>query len=276
MTEHFNTLLELALKEDLGKEGDISSGAVFDDQTDVYYLVAKQPGILCGKDQFSAVFEKIDPECTVDFKYDDGDELKNGDVAAVVKGKVLSILTAERTGLNFLCHLSGIATKTKQFVKAAGNSKVKILDTRKTLPAYRELEKYAVACGGGTNHRMGLYDMVMLKDNHIDAAGGITGAVEKVRSKWGSQYKIEVETRTLEEVEEAVRCGVDRIMLDNMSNELMSKAVALIDGKAESEASGNMSLERIAEVAATGVDFISFGELTHTVKTFDFSLRKKA
>ena len=175
--------------------------------------------------------------------------------------------------MNLLSHLSGIASKTNEFVRET-NGRSTILDTRKTLPGLRELQKYAVRCGGGENHRMGLYDMVMVKDNHIDAAGGIEKAVNKVRDKWGSKYKIEVETRTLEEVGKALISGVDRIMLDNMNIETMRKAVELINGKTETEASGNMILDRISKVSQTGVDFISVGELTHTVKAFDFSLKR--
>ena len=175
--------------------------------------------------------------------------------------------------MNLLSHLSGIASKTNEFVRET-NGRSTILDTRKTLPGLRELQKYAVCCGGGENHRMGLYDMVMIKDNHIDAAGGIEKAVKKVREKWGSKFKIVVETRDLEEVKQAVRSGVDRIMLDNMNIETMHKAIELINGKTETEASGNMTLERISEVSRTGVDYISVGELTHTVKAFDFSLKR--
>lgn len=219
------------------------------------------------------MFKEVDPEVTLKFKFKDGDKLKPKDEIAVISGKVSSMLIAERTALNFLSHLSGIATKTSAFV-AASSGKTEILDTRKTLPGYRVLHKYAVKCGGGTNHRMGLFDLVMIKDNHADAAGGITKAVAAVRAKHGSKYRIEVETRNLDEVQEALYNKVDIIMLDNMDNELTSKAVKLIDGKAKVEASGNMTLERIPGVAKTGVDFISIGELTHTIKAFDFSLRK--
>lgn len=266
-------LIKAALEEDLHAAGDVTSQSIFSLEENSFRLISKDSGILCGKEIFEAVFQEVDPEVKVDFKFKDGDKLKPKDEIAIVSGKVSSMLIAERTALNFLSHLSGIATKTAAFV-AASNGKTEILDTRKTLPGYRVMHKYAVKCGGGTNHRMGLFDLVMIKDNHADAAGGITKAVAAVRAKHGEKYRIEVETRNLEEVQEALDNKVDIIMLDNMDNQLTSQAVQLIAGRAKVEASGNMSLERIPGVAETGVDFISIGELTHTVKAFDFSLRK--
>lgn len=266
-------LIKAALEEDLHATGDVTSQSIFSLEENSFRLISKDSGILCGKEIFEAVFQEVDPEVKVDFKFKDGDKLKPKDEIAIVSGKVSSMLIAERTALNFLSHLSGIATKTAAFV-AASNGKTEILDTRKTLPGYRVMHKYAVKCGGGTNHRMGLFDLVMIKDNHADAAGGITKAVAAVRAKHGEKYRIEVETRNLEEVQEALDNKVDIIMLDNMDNQLTSQAVQLIAGRAKVEASGNMSLERIPGVAETGVDFISIGELTHTVKAFDFSLRK--
>lgn len=284
-------LLKMAFEEDLSDVGDVTSDAIFiDDKVDIYWLVAKQDGVLCGADLFRESFHYIDKRCKVDFYYSDGDLLKNGQHVARVEGSVNTLLKAERVSLNFISHMSGIATQTSLFVKAvnsdfkeiAGRGSVsqlalgrtKILDTRKTLPGWRELQKYAVKCGGGTNHRMGLYDMVMIKDNHIDSAGGITEAVRMVRSRWQDQFKIEVETRTLEEVEEALTLGVDVIMLDNMDIPTMRAAVKMVDGRALTEASGNMSLERVRAVAETGVNYISVGALTHSVTVFDFSLRK--
>lgn len=266
-------ILNSALKEDLSDQGDITGEAIFTDEEDKFVLVSKEAGILCGIDEFCSVFKKIDPGIGLKVNFRDGQQIKCGDEIVIICGRVSSILKAERSALNILSHLSGIATRTAKFVQAA-EGKAIILDTRKTLPGLRDLQKYAVRCGGGQNHRMGLYDMVMIKDNHIDAAGGIALAVQKIRKKWNNKYKIEVEARNLSEVLEALSSGVDRIMLDNMSLAAMQKAVATIAGRCETEASGNMTLQRIPKVAATGVDFISVGELTHSVKALDFSLKK--
>ncbi|HQJ04947.1 MAG TPA: carboxylating nicotinate-nucleotide diphosphorylase, partial [Spirochaetota bacterium] len=210
----------------------------------------------------------------VKFYFKDGDALKKGDIVARVKGDIKTALKGERTSLNFISHLSGISSKTNAFVKEAGGF-VKILDTRKTIPGLRNLQKYAVKTGGGENHRIGLYDMVLIKDNHIDAAGGVSKAVEKVRARWKNRFKIEVETRNFDEIKEALSCKVDRIMLDNMSIDNMKEAVKIIDKKSEIEISGNMTLEKIKAIREIGIDYISFGELTHTVKVFDFSLKKE-
>ena len=273
MKIHISELIEIALYEDIKDSGDVTSSAIFTNEEDHFYLLSKDEGVLCGIDIFEKVFKIVDPLCSFKTDMSDGDEIKKNMIIANVSGKVATILKAERTALNILSHLSGIASKTAEFVREAGG-RATILDTRKTLPGLRELQKYAVRCGGGENHRMGLYDMVMIKDNHIDATGGIKKAVKKVRDKWGSKFKIEVETRDLEEVRKALNSGVDRILLDNMNIERMKKAVELINGKTEIEASGNMSLEKISEISNTGVDFISVGELSHTVKAFDFSLKR--
>jgi len=271
----FKKLIKTALKEDLGNVGDVTSEAIFPkNKEETFKLLAKQDGVLCGKDIFISVFKTIDKKCEVNFYFNDGDSLKKGDIVARVKGDVISILKGERVGLNFISHLSGIATKTNVFAKEA-QGKVKILDTRKTIPGLRVLQKYAVKCGGGDNHRMGLFDMVLIKDNHIDAAGSITKAVDKIRYKWAGKYKIEVETRNILEVQEALYCKVDRIMLDNMDIQTMREAVAVINKQAEIEVSGNMTLEKIKIMSELGIDFISFGELTHTVSVFDFSLKKE-
>ncbi len=268
-------LIKKALYEDLLDVGDVTSEPLFENNyQSVFILYSKNDGILCGKDIFTEVFNQVDKKCMVEFYFNDRDLLKKGDKVARVKGSILSILKGERTSLNIISHLSGIATKTYEFNQKA-NGKVKILDTRKTIPGLRSLQKYAVFCGGGKNHRMGLYDMVLIKDNHIDASGGIKNAVDKIRKKWGEKYKIEVETRNMNEVKEALSCNVDIIMLDNMSIDLMKEAVKIINKKFKIEASGNMTFDQIAEVAETGVDFISFGELTHTIKAFDFSLKKE-
>jgi nicotinate-nucleotide pyrophosphorylase (carboxylating) len=267
-------LVSRALEEDLDSDGDVTSLAIFDHSQDgSFTLYAKQSGILCGSGVFTLVCSEVDPKINVLFNFQDGDKLSKGAVVAEVNGPVLTVLQAERTALNFISHLSGIATKTAMFAHAS-MGRVTILDTRKTLPGYRNLQKYAVRCGGGKNHRTGLYDMVMIKDNHIDAAGSITSAVSKVRTRWDKRFAIEVETRNLDEVKEALACGVDRIMLDNMDNSMMKDAVSIINGGTEIEVSGNMTYERIPEIASLGgIDFISFGELTHTITVFDFSLK---
>jgi len=274
-------LIQEALAEDLQDRGDVTSRAVFKDEQGTFFLHAKSAGIICGLEMFSSVFQEVDPSIKVRPFFTDGNRIETGDIAAEIHGAVCSILTAERTALNFLSYMSGIATRTAAYVEQAeqsaarnGGKRTHILDTRKTLPGYRRLAKYAVSCGGGRNHRFGLHDMVLIKDNHIDAAGSITEAVSRVRKCWGNRFAIEVETRTLDEVREAAACGADRIMLDNMSCSQMQAAAAEIGGTAETEASGNMALERIAEVSDAGVDFISVGELTHSVKAFDFSLSK--
>jgi len=267
-------LIENALHEDLSTIGDVTTDSIFKDETGKFYLQAKQDGVLCGKEIFIHVFRAVDESIEITFYYSDGDKLTNGDRIASVEGSIKNILKSERVALNFLSHLSGISTKTAQYVSCLRGT-VRILDTRKTIPGLRALQKYAVLCGGGKNHRMGLYGMVMIKDNHIDGAGGISCAVTKVRENLKEEISIEVEVRNLQEVKEAIECNVDYIMLDNMSLEEMRKAVKLIGGRAKVEASGNMTLDRIEEVSETGVDYISVGELTHSVKAFDFSLKKE-
>ena len=269
------SLIKRALAEDLGRAGDVSSLALFGPaDRNRFVLVSKDQGVACGLELFSEVFRALDRRVRVATGLTDGQLLSKGQRVATVEGPVRAILSGERTAINFLSHLSGIATKTAALVSSAGPGAPAVLDTRKTIPGLRALEKYAVATGGGRNHRMGLYDMVMLKDNHIDAAGGIPQAVARARARWGRRFKIEVETRNLDEVQKALDAGADRIMLDNMDDATMREAVALVAGRAETEASGNMTLERYRALADSGIDFVSFGELTHTVRAFDFSLRK--
>ncbi len=273
--DNYKNLIKASLKEDMLKGTDITTDTIFTNKQNVTFkLLAKDSGVLCGREIFREVFNTIDKDAKVEFYFNDSDAIKKGDVVARVNGDIKTILKGERTALNFISHLSAISTKTALFVKET-RGKLKILDTRKTIPSLRVLQKYAVSCGGGQNHRIGLYDMVLIKDNHIDAAGSITLAVKKVRAKYKNKFKIEVETRNLTEVKEALELGVDRIMLDNMDINTMKEAVKIIGKRAETEASGNMTFERIGEVSETGVDFISFGELTHTIKVFDFSLKKE-
>jgi nicotinate-nucleotide pyrophosphorylase (carboxylating) len=268
-----NSLIDMALGEDVPETGDVTSEAIFADERDAFRLYSKANGILCGTGVFDAVMHRLDPAIAIRWNYKDGDAINEGAVLAEVSGKVISILKAERTALNFLSIMSAVSTRTALFVNEAAG-KLVVLDTRKTIPGMRLLQKYAVVCGGGRNHRMGLYDMVMIKDNHIDAAGGITGAVKKVRSRWGNRYRIEIETRDLDEVKEALACGADRIMLDNMDEKEMASAVKLINGACETEASGNMTVDKISRAVSAGVDYISAGELTNSIKAFDFSLKK--
>jgi nicotinate-nucleotide pyrophosphorylase (carboxylating) len=269
-------LVQLALREDLGDRGDITTNAIFAGEISRATLVSKDSGVLAGADVFRAVFAEVDSELSAEFHYSDGDHLKPGDTVAFLNGRVASILTGERVALNFLSFLSGIATSARRFADAAAaGGRAIILDTRKTLPGYRTLSKYAVRAGGAQNHRNGLYDMVLIKDNHIDFAGSITRAVERVRSKWAEEFRIEVECRTLEDISEALACGVDMVMLDNMDEQLVREAVSQKMGASgvDFEASGNVTLETAGAFSKAGVDFISVGSLTHSVKGFDFSLK---
>ena len=271
--KEFDILLKLAIDEDLGGIGDVTSEAIFGEESCKAVLISKDEGVLAGMEFFQGVFRRIDPEVKVSALLGDGARLFRGDRIALLEGKTRSLLSGERTAINFLAFLSGIATGTRAFVDTAEKSgKTLILDTRKTLPGYRRLSKYAVLVGGGKNHRMGLFDMVLIKDNHIDAAGTLTAAVDRVRSRWKDRFKIEVECRTLAEVREALKLKVDIIMLDNMDSVTAAQAVVLGDGKVLFESSGDMTLERVAEYAPTGVDYISVGKLTHSVKAFNFSM----
>ncbi len=266
-----NNLIESALLEDVGS-GDITTNFLIDgDLKTKAFLKAKENGIIAGLQIAELVFKKLDNNIIWNQNFNDGDEIKSGDILVNFMGTYKSILTGERTALNFLQRMSGIATSTSKYVQAIKHTKAKILDSRKTAPGLRLIDKYAVNIGGAMNHRIGLYDMVLIKDNHIKIAGGITNAVNKIRSKLDSGIKIEVETSTLDEVMEALNSQVDFIMLDNMTTEMMKHAVKSINGKALIEASGNMSLERVKEVAETGVDFISIGALTHSVKALDIA-----
>ena len=267
-------LLQLALSEDLGELGDVTSQAVVPEEERSATLWSKDTGVLAGEEVFTAVFRAIDSGTRVEFAVHDGALLEKGQRVAEVRGKALTILSGERTGLNFISFLSGIATATRAFVESARVSgHAVILDTRKTLPGWRALSKYAVTVGGGSNHRQALYDMVLIKDNHVDSAGSVDEAVRLVRQKWGKRFRIEVECRSTAEVTEALAAGVDMIMLDNMDAEAMGREVRRIAGRVKVEASGTMTLDRVPAVSAAGVDFISVGAMTHSVKSFDFSLK---
>ncbi len=236
-------------------------------------FLAKADGVLCGLSVALRVFELLDESFTAVIYKNDGDKIKKGDVIAELEGKTAMLLKGERTSLNLLQHMSGIATATAQAVEKVEGTNATITDTRKTLPGMRALQKYAVTCGGGKNHRFNLSDTAMLKDNHIDAGGGIENAVKIVRSKLGHTVMIEVETRNLDEVQQALNAGAEIIMLDNMDNDTMKKAVELVNGRAKLEASGGITLDTLADVAKTGVDIISIGALTHSVMAFDISMK---
>ncbi|MCK4804354.1 MAG: carboxylating nicotinate-nucleotide diphosphorylase [Spirochaetes bacterium] len=252
---------------------DVTSDAVFSDDKNEAVVISKSEGVLSGSAVFQKVFQLIDPSLSVIFFKKEGDPFHISEKIVSVKGRVKSILMGERTALNFLGHLSGIATEVSRLVRILEGTRIKILDTRKTLPGLRELEKRAVVHGGGKNHRMGLYDMVLIKDNHIDAAGSITGAVQKVRSIHADRFKIEIECRSMGEVEEALSLGVDRIMLDNMPGKMVKRAVKLIGGKTEVEVSGSMNRKRIKKLRGIPVDYISAGYITNSTAQSDFSMK---
>ncbi|MBP8639420.1 MAG: carboxylating nicotinate-nucleotide diphosphorylase [Oscillospiraceae bacterium] len=262
-----------ALKEDVGT-GDITTNCCIpaENHSEAYFL-AKEDGVICGIEIAQRVFNLVDERITLIPKIMDGAFVKRGDIIAEVIGPSRGILTGERVALNLMQRLSGTATATAKAVSSVAGTNAKIVDTRKSTPGLRVLEKYAVRVGDGHNHRFNLSDGVLIKDNHIAAAGGIAAAIAAARAAVPHVMKIEVETETLDEVSQALDAGADIIMLDNMSTELMAQAVALIDGKALTEASGNMGEKNLLEVAKTGVDYISIGALTHSVKSLDISLK---
>jgi len=266
-----------ALKEDIGSGDHSTLSSIAPDAMGKAVLKVKEDGILAGVQLAQDIFHYLEPEATFTIYKNDGDVVKYGDIAFEVSAKVHTILQAERLSLNCMQRMSGIATLTNQYVQKLKGYKTRILDTRKTTPLFRAFEKQAVKIGGGENHRMGLYDMVMLKDNHIDFCGGIEKAIEKTRQYLKDnnlQLKIEVETRTIDDVKRVLATGgIDRIMLDNYTPELMVEAVKLIDGKYETEASGGITIENIEAYAKTGVDFISVGAIIHHAVSMDLSLK---
>lgn len=270
-------LLTEALAEDIGDGDHTSLACIPPQKTGKAHLKVKESGILAGWDLAQAIFKKVDQQLEVRGNCRDGQKIDNGDLLFEVAGPLRSILTAERLVLNCMQRMSGIATQTRRYVDAISDTGTKVLDTRKTTPLLRELEKAAVRIGGGVNHRFGLYDMILIKDNHVDSAGGITRALEAAshyRNQNKPELSIEIETRNLDEVKEVLTCGLaDRIMLDNFSPALLHEAVSLIGKKMPTEASGGITLINIREYALTGVDFISVGALTHSVKSLDLSLK---
>lgn len=265
--------LETWLREDIG-HGDISTAlTVPPGSSGNGIFLMKEDGIICGLDVAAKTFHHLDRSLTFTSMVEEGQPVKKGDVVAEIAGNLSNILTAERVALNLLQRLSGISTKTRAFVDAIAGYKAKILDTRKTTPGLRNLEKYAVTIGGGQNHRFGLFDGILVKDNHIKAAGGIKEALALLDKSSPHYLAVEVEVGDLNELREALDCGVPTILLDNMTTPVMGEAVQITSGRALLEASGNMTLDRVREVAATGVDFISVGALTHSVSALDISLK---
>lgn len=270
---YIDSIINTALNEDINYIDVTTDNLILPDHTSSAYYIAKDSGVLCGIEIAKRVFELAGGNVGFETLIHDGSEVKNSDIIAKMNGSTVTLLKGERTALNILQHLSGIATATNKCVKLVEGTKASITDTRKTLPGLRAMQKYAVTVGGGKNHRFNLSDGAMLKDNHLDAYGGITGAVTALRKKIGHMVKIEVEVRNLAELQEALDNKCEVIMLDNMSCEDMKKAVAITNGRALLEASGNVTAETIRSVAETGVDIISLGALTHSVKCFDISMR---
>ena len=266
-------LIRMALQEDITSE-DVSTNAVMPTATKgTVDLIAKEDGVIAGLDIYARVFTILDEKTEIDFHCKDGDEVKKGELMATVTGDIRVLLSGERVALNYLQRMSGIATYTRQVAKLLEGSKVTLLDTRKTTPNCRVFEKYAVRVGGGCNHRYNLSDGVLLKDNHIGAAGSVTKAVQMAKAYAPFVRKIEIEVETLEQVKEAVEAGADIIMLDNMTLEVMKQAVELIDGRAQTECSGNITKENIQKIREIGVDFVSSGALTHSAPILDISMK---
>lgn len=270
---YVDDLIKRAITEDINYIDVTTDYLVDENDTTTAKFVSKDGGVLAGLEVALRVFTLLDDTASFEIYKHDGDAVQKGDIIARISGKTRALLKGERTALNLLQHMSGIASMTNRCVKLVEGTNASITDTRKTLPGLRPLQKYAVICGGGKNHRYNLSDGAMLKDNHIDAYGSLTGAVNALRKKIGHMVKIEVETRTLEELDEALTVGADVIMLDNMDYDTMKEAVRRTNGRALLEASGNVTPENIRKVAECGVDIISLGALTHSVKCFDISMR---
>jgi nicotinate-nucleotide pyrophosphorylase (carboxylating) len=262
-----------ALLEDLGTAGDLTTDAIVPPgHRATTALIARQPGVIAGLDLACLAFELMDPSVEITIERPDGTEVKPGDIIATIRGPARALLTGERTALNFLCHASGIATATASIVTSILPHKARIVDTRKTTPGLRSIEKYAVRIGGGANHRFGLDDAVLIKDNHIAIAGSVSEALQRARQSIGHLVKIELEVDTLDQLVEALKIGVDAVLLDNMNTEKLTEAVKLVDGRALTEASGGVTPATAPAIAATGVDFISIGWLTHSAPILDIGL----
>lgn len=278
-TNDITKQVQAALDEDLGTNTasefantDVTANLIAESKQATAKLICRERAILCGKEWVNTAFSLLDSNIKVSWHFNDGDEINSNDVICDISGNARAILTAERTALNFLQTLSATATETHRYAAAISHTHCKILDTRKTIPGLRLAQKYAVQCGGGVNHRVGLYDMVLIKENHIHAAGSIAAAVNNARDEF-TTLKIEVEVENLDELQQAIDANVDRILLDNMSIEMLKDAVALNAGNIDLEASGNVTLDTISTIAETGVDYISTGAISKHVRAIDFSLR---
>ena len=270
---YIDELIKRALLEDINYIDTTTDYLIPEEQQGSADFLAKSDGVLCGMEVALRVFQLLHPDVKCEVYKNDGDSLKKGEIFAKIHGKTRTILKGERTALNLIQHMSGIATATNEAVKIVEGTNASIADTRKTLPGLRPIQKYAVTVGGGRNHRYNLSDAAMLKDNHIDAGGGIENAVKTLKKRLGHMTKVELEVRNLDELHQALNAGVDVIMLDNMSCEMMKEAVEITAGRALLEASGGITNETLRAVAETGVDIISIGALTHSVKAFDISLK---
>lgn len=269
-------LIDIALREDIGDGDHTTLSCIPHDLQGRARLLVKQDGILCGVEVAKKVFKKFDPELRIDVLISDGTPIRKGDVAFTVSGRTISILQTERLILNFMQRLSGIATQTQEYVQLLEGTKTRILDTRKTTPGMRLLEKYAVRMGGGLNHRIGLYDMILIKDNHIDYAGGVTAAITKTKkylAELDKDLELVVEARTLDDIREILQFDVLRILIDNFTPEETKEAIRLINGKCQTESSGGINKETIRAYAEAGVDFVSIGALTHQIRSLDLSLK---
>lgn len=275
--ELIDRLIDLAFAEDIGDGDHTTLSCIPDDAMGRSRLLIKETGVLAGVEIAREIFHRFDPEMQVEVLMGDGTEVKPGDVAMIVSGKVRSLLQTERLMLNVMQRMSGIATMTRRYVKQLEGTHTRVLDTRKTTPGMRMLEKEAVRIGGGVNHRIGLFDMILLKDNHVDFAGGIANAIRRAKEycrEKGKDLKIEIEVRSLDELHQVLEVGgVDRIMFDNFTPELTRQAVALVGGRYETESSGGITFDTLRQYAETGVDFISVGALTHSVKGLDMSFK---
>lgn len=271
MNEQISTAVSLALQEDMGAQ-DVTAALIPDNTPLVFQLLTREDCILCGTEWFNESFTQLDPNCTIEWQYKDADAISQNSIICTITGQAQPLLSAERTALNFLQTLSGTATTTHQYARLIKHTDCQLLDTRKTIPMLRNAQKYAVTCGGGNNHRFGLYDAFLIKENHIASSRSIQEAVQKAR-QLNPKLMLEVEVETLEQLQEVVDSGADRALLDNFSIAQLAEAVALFKGKIQLEASGNINQQTLIEVAETGVDFVSTGAITKHVRAIDFSLR---
>ena len=270
--EYIQAQVKQALDEDIG-DGDVTAQLLPAQQQATATVIARETGILCGQQWFTEVFLQLDKSISINWQADDGDSLNANQTVCTLSGPTRALLTGERTALNFLQTLSGTATITHNYVEAIGDNKARLLDTRKTIPGLRLAQKYAVHCGGGSNHRIGLYDMILIKENHITSAGSVSAAMQQALAAANGKVEIEIEVENLAQLQEAIVAGAKRILLDNFTLDQMHEAVGVTQGRARLEASGNITLENIREVAETGVDFISIGAITKHVRALDLSMR---